>query len=435
MLIFLILFVGTLTILLSYHLFGKWFNHLAIYAFSWMTMLYLYELRLISFVTLSTQTWLVISAAFLSFFIGTITIFSTRKSSKLNPELTLNSIFLFGDRGKILKYAIYILSIIGLLSALQHWSVLLNQYGTVSNALLNAYHIYKTRTSGELKGVIPYIWLVIYPAIFLSGIYTAYKNKLTIATILPIIALILKEVANLSRSGILFGFSEFLISFMLFRHFLKQEKSKKTQGKIKIVLGVSVLILLFIVGAAFVKTVRQATDSFKGTSGSLAKLEGGAFISPSIYFYAASQVGVLNQFLEADKEKWSFGSNTFFTLYSALSKFDLVEQPPIYQQGYFIPDWSNTGTYLREVYGDFGYVGIFIVPYLLGLLSSLYWFKFYEKGKLQYLIILTHLYVVITISFFVLIIRSPAWTIGGIFLLLTIPFLERLVTRKLAITK
>ncbi len=80
MLIFLIFFVGTLTILLSHHLFGKWFNHLAIYAFSWMTMLYLYELRLISFVTLSTQTWLVISAAFLSFLFGTITILSSMET-------------------------------------------------------------------------------------------------------------------------------------------------------------------------------------------------------------------------------------------------------------------------------------------------------------------------------------------------------------------
>jgi len=197
-----------------------------------------------------------------------------------------------------------------------------------------------------------------------------------------------------------------------------------------IIIGIGTLILLLVAGAAFVKSVRQATDSFKGTSGSLAKLEGGAFISPSIYFYASSQVGVLNQFLEADKERWSFGSNTFFTLYSALSKFDLVKQPPIYQPGYFIPNWSNTGTFLREIYSDFGFAGIFIVPYLLGLFSSCYWFKFYEEGKLSYLIILTHLYIVIAISFFVLMVRSPAWTVGGIFLLLAIPFLERLVKRK-----
>ncbi len=188
---------------------------------------------------------------------------------------------------------------------------------------------------------------------------------MTIATVLPIFALILKEVANLSRAGILLGFSEFIISFMLFRHLLSKDKAVRKKGKIKVTIGIGIVVLLLVIGAGFVKTVRQATDTFKGTSGSLAKLEGGAFISPSIYFYAASQVGVLNQFLEADKERWSFGSNTFFTIYSALAKFDLVDKPRIYQQGYFIPNWSNTGTYLREVYSDFGFVGIFLVPVLI----------------------------------------------------------------------
>ena len=57
-----------------------------------------------------------------------------------------------------------------------------------------------------------------------------------------------------------------------------------------------------MIGVKFVKSVRQATDTFKGTSGSLAKLEG-VRLSHHPYFYAASQVGVLNQFLEANIER------------------------------------------------------------------------------------------------------------------------------------
>ncbi len=429
MLIFIILLVGFSTILISYKMFGTWFNHVAIYSVVWTTVLYLYELRLIYFVTLSIYTWLVIIGAFLSLLLGSLTVFSVKSkqfnSTSVDPEQAL----LFKDGGRILKYSIYVFSIIGILSALQHWSVLLDEYGTIINVFINAYHVYKTRTSGDLEGVVPYIWLIIYPALFLSGIYTAYKNKLTIATILPMIALILKELANLSRAGILFGFAEFIISFFLFKQIFKKSEHP-VRSRFKVAVVMLILLSLVGIGAAFIKTVRQATDTFKGTSSSLSTFKGKAFISPSIYFYGASHVGVLNQFLEKDKERESFGSNTFFTLYSALAKFDLVKQPKFLPPGYFIPNWSNTGTYLRELYNDFGFVGIFIVPFLLGLLSTLYWFKFREYGRFSDLVILTHFYIVISLSFFVFVVRSPAWTIGAIFLLVVIPILEKLVGRK-----
>lgn len=427
---FLILIIGLATIYLGYKLFGKWFNHLSIYAFVWMNILYLYELKLIYFVDLSLYTWLVIIAAFISFLIGTITVFTTSRNviKEQNNEKGLNK--LFNDNGETIKHLIYLFSIIGILSALQHWQVLLNKYGTIINVFLNAYHVYRERSGGELEGVIPYVWLIIYPAIFLAGIYTAYKGKLTIATILPIIALLLKEIANLSRAGILFGFSEFVVSFLLFRHLLNNIDPESKKRKFRAALGLSILILFLVIGAAFVKSIRQTTDSFKGTSSSLSSLEGGSFISPSIYFYGASQVVVLNQFLEADRENVRFGNSTFFTIYRFLSKFELVEEPSYKDPGYYTPHWSNTGTYLRELYGDFGYVGIFVIPYLIGLLSSLYWFKFYLTGKIIYLVVLTQLYIIIVMSFFVFQVRTAQWTVGGIMLLLLIPIIERIIARK-----
>ena len=209
----LVLIVGFSFIYLGRIWFGKWFNHLTIYSLIWMTMLYLYELGLIYFVTLSVYTWLVIIGAFLSFVFGILTLLSARGTLNLKSQATIEQLKLFTDDGKTLKYTIYFFSIIGLLAALQHWNVLLSKYGTVINVFLNAYHIYQERVSGQLEGVIPYIWLIIYPAICLAGIYTAYKRKLTFVALLPLIALVLKESANLSRAGMLFGLSEFIASF------------------------------------------------------------------------------------------------------------------------------------------------------------------------------------------------------------------------------
>lgn len=427
---FIILIIGTSTITLSRILFGKWFNHLAIYAFVWMVMLYLYELKLVFFYELTTYTWLVILSAFLAFTLGSLTIFAARGNIDVDKRNAIDFKRLFFDDGKKLKYVILGLAIVGILSALQHWSVLLNKYGTIPNVILNAYSIYKERASGELTGVIPYIWLVIYPSIFLAGIYTAYKGKISIITLLPFIALILKESANLSRAGILFGFSEFTASFFLFRHLLKGHKQQSGRKKVQMTFGIITVIIIMIFGAVFVKTVRQVTDTFKGTSSSLTQLKGGVLISPSIYFYGSSQVAVLNQFLEKDVERKPFGNSTFYIAYNFLAKFGLTEEPLVIERGYYTPTWSNTATYLREIYSDFGYLGIFIVPYLLGIASSFFWIRFYQSGKLLHLVVLTHLYIVIIMSFFVYQVRSPKWTIGGFILLLLITIIEKMNTRK-----
>jgi len=116
--------------------------------------------------------------------------------------------------------------------------------------------------------------------------------------------------------------------------------------------------------------------------------------------------------------------------YSTVAKFGLTKRPKDHDKGYFIPVWINTGTYLREIYSDFGLVGIFIVPFLLGLFTTYFWFRFMDTGKLLYLVILSHLYIIIGFSFVIFAVRLATWVFPIILTPIFIVMVERFYRKK-----
>jgi hypothetical protein len=116
-------------------------------------------------------------------------------------------------------------------------------------------------------------------------------------------------------------------------------------------------------------------------------------------------------------------------VYEFLSKYVGTEEPSFFQQGYHIPMWTNTGTYIRELHADFGVAGVFLVPYLLGMLITLLWFKFYENKNLIVLTILVYLYIIICFSFLMIVTRLNIWFFSQILIIAYIPILEKMATR------
>ena len=87
--------------------------------------------------------------------------------------------------------------------------------------------------------------------------------------------------------------------------------------------------------------------------------------------------------------------------------------------------WTNTGTYIRELHADFGVAGIFLVPYLLGLIVTWLWFKFYKKKSLLVLAILVYLYLIIGFSFLEMVSRVSYWFYSLIVIICFIPVIEK----------
>jgi oligosaccharide repeat unit polymerase len=426
--------ITLLGILLGRFIFKKWFNHLTLYCFIFGGSIFLYEIKLLPYIELTPITWFVVICSFLSFLFGTLTIISKRNLEKERPlivEKSDVSLKIFSDGGRTLKYAIIILSLISLYSAYDFWKVLINQFGSIPAVLINSKVIYSLNVSGKLKGTIPYIALLGYVAVFLAGIYTAYKRKFTLLTFIPLISVILREIAGAGRVGMLMALVEFTFSFFLFRHLLNSDLIGRYKfSKANAIIASIILLVVFVGSASLVRVSRMSdtTEKFSGASSTLMQTKENFIISPSVYFYLSSDVGVLSMYLSSDGENTGFGQNTFLTIYTFLSKLDLVRKPQIYQKYYKNPVWTNTGTYLRELHADFGTLGILLGPFLLGLFLTWLWYRFFRTKSLITFSFLVFLNIIVGLSFFVMATRVLYWFVTLVLVIIIIPFLEKIAT-------
>lgn len=424
--------ISIIGIVLGKLLFCKWINHLTLYCIIMGGLIFFYELKLLPYYDISPLAWFFIISSFLSFLLGILTIITARNSS-LNDQIFAKKsdiiLPIFRDDGKTLKYTLFFFSALCLFAAIQNWVVLINMFGNITSVIINAVTVYRLNGQGEIKGIIPYISYSGYIAIFFSGIYTAYKRRFSLLTFFPFIGIIIKELASVGRAGMLFALMEFLFSFFLFRHLLNDDFSQKFKfSKINAIIATTVLILFFIISSSLVKISRGSPENFTGTSRELKQLKDNIIVSPSLYLYLSSDVGVLSQYLRSEGDGTRFGQNTFLPIYDFLAKFGAVDRPHDFQKGYYIPMWTNTGTYIRELHADFGVTGVFVGPYLIGVLITWLWFKFYEKKNLIVFAFLVFLNLIVGFSFFVMVTRLLYWFISLSIIVLLIPVLEKLAT-------
>ena len=282
------------------------------------------------------------------------------------------------------------------------------------------------RVEGELAFV-PYLSSFSYVAVFLGALYSARKGKISFYLTFPFLGVILSDLANVGRAGMLFAFVEFISALVLYSYSInKYDLNQSKRSNKKFAISIVLIFISLVAAATVVKSIRGSVESISSSTSTLNKLKGNAVITPTVYLYFSSDVGVLNKYLELEKENSMFGENTFMPIYRVLNKLDLVEKPQFYQTGYYIPMWTNTGTYLRELHADFGVTGILLVPFLLGLFITFLWFKFFETTRLNYLVILVYFYIIIFFSFVVFEPRQGYWIISLVLILLFIPALEKL---------
>lgn len=424
-----IIFLG---MILGRYLFKHWFNHLTLYCLIFGGSIFLYELKLLPYVEIIPFTWFIIISSFLSFLMGILTVIAARNLYYKKPTYIEHSdimLKIFSDDGKVLKYSILFFSLISLYAAVEFWMVLIRQFGSIPAVFLNAQVIYRLNIIGKLSGTTPYIYLVGYVAVFLAGIYTAYKGKFTLLAFIPIFSLILRDLAGSGRAGMLFALMEFIFTIILFRYLLKKDRLRRFKfSKLSIVVVSTILLALFIASASLVKVSRGVVkaENYSGASRELREARDNLILSPSLYLYLSSDVGVLSKYFSSDGEDTPFGQNTFMTAYLFLSKFNIVERPHEFQKGYFIPMWTNTGTYIRELHADFGTLGVLLGPFLLGLLISWLWFKFFEQQNIIALAFLVYLNIIVGFSFFVMATRVIYWSTSLLMLILFLPILEKL---------
>ncbi len=121
-------------------------------------------------------------------------------------------------------------------------------------------------------------------------------------------------------------------------------------------------VLLFVLVDIFMKK-----SSIYGIGG---RLTGSLF---SLYWYVASPLAALGEFLANHKGDYMMGQSLFLPIYKWLDRFELV--PPttlvFFNDKVYVPYMANVYSYLRNVYEDFGMLGVAIYPYALGWITAI----------------------------------------------------------------
>ena len=290
--------------------------------------------------------------------------------------------------------------------------------------------VYRLNVQGEIKEFIPILPIFIYVGVFLSGIYTAYKGKSSFLSFLPIITIILKELTYFGRGEILFSSMEFIFTVILFRHLLNSDSDRKFKvSKVNAIVATIILLAILISASSFIRISRSAKENYVGTDRNLRQLKDNFLFSPSVYLYLSSDVGVFSKYLELEKEKCKFRSKYFSSTYEFIARTGAVKKPNFFQKGYFIPMWTNTGSYIREIHADFGIAGVLLVPYLLGFTITWLWFRFYKSNSIYSLVLLVYLFLIIGFSFIMMITRLNIWLFSLTFILMYLPILHKLAGR------
>ncbi len=165
---------------------------------------------------------------------------------------------------------------------------------------------------------------------------------------------------NLSRKEVVVHLM-FLILTYLFVHrvYGRRDMHQVARG----LLGpFAIGVVLFVLVDIFLKK-----SSIYGIGG---RLTGSLF---SLYWYIASPLAALGEFLANHKGDYLMGQSLFLPIYKWLDRFELV--PPttlvFFNEKVYVPYMANVYSYLRNIYEDFGTLGVAIYPYALGWITAI----------------------------------------------------------------
>ncbi|MBI2428792.1 MAG: hypothetical protein HYV29_08365 [Ignavibacteriales bacterium] len=271
------------------------------------------------------------------------------------------------------------------------------------------------RVKEGIPGSIPYFGQLVFFAAVLSGVYTSSIGRLRLVAFIPFLIAMVTSFIQVVRALALIVAILFICAYLLNRKRVNYSLKSKFSQSVKRVAAVVFLITLLVITIEVVRSTRGIYERFSGQSSALKDLRksGSSFISPSVIMYLSVHTGVFNQYLKEDKEHVVFGRYTFAPFWRIVSKLGFDTYVGFYQSWFYkTPVSANTGTYLRELHADFGVSGIIIVPYLLGLISSIYWYRVREHNRLLDITILAHVYAVVGLSWLVMLTQLGGWVLS-----------------------
>lgn len=396
---FIFIITGVIVLILAKLLFNTWFSPFGVYGLVWIGTLLLYYIPIVYYYPLSAQALVLICLSFFSFALGAFTIglVSNNKRFKNTPSKFRNREIMQKNFNRVFRLVIFLFSFASFLGL---FYVLLDLGKVFGFQGLFTYYgsLYRRRAFTSLSiglyygGILSYCLAFIYSSACLSGIYMAMNHKTFSALYLTFLNIILYEIIYVGRAEIITFFILFLSGYYLTIRYNKISKKDKFY---RIVLSFGLILLMIFIFISSLLAKGTGKELLAYTSISLP-----SFLY-NIYTYPTSSIGAFNAFLERENGKLLLGQATFYPIAVILHKLKLIshlEETSYVLDNVYVPIPTNTFTYLRPLYEDFNVLGLIIIPYFIGLLSSYIFVSLKGNFSLVKVIVLSYIYAFIVFS-------------------------------------
>jgi oligosaccharide repeat unit polymerase len=353
-------FLTTLAVIVGRWWLGRLFNPLSIYSALWGFCLINYELRLIQYYEISTAAWLYIGLAWLSLYLGAgfiLLVDLREKTSRVPGKANLKRL-----RGVIIG-----LSLVGGLGLVSQIFAISREFGNPFVALItNPGDIYGARAANELSAV-SYVGAFTFAACTLAGIYTAKVGRFTLIGTAPLVLVAFQLFSVMGRTGLGVAAVLFAVSFV---YTPKPIRFEVPMWQRLVAAAVAMTLVATFVA---VSAVRHLNVEFAGITPKMEEISDYVPFFPSVYSnFSATPVAFSLYLATPEQEKAGFwGMYTFAPIFRFLSRLGFPCAVAAHEENYYTPVPMNTSTYLKNVYSDFGPVGVVIFPSLLGACLAL----------------------------------------------------------------
>ncbi|GFN23661.1 O-antigen polymerase [Thermanaeromonas sp. C210] len=400
-------FFAAVMIVSSWIATNHFFNPLGIYTFVWYIGLLAATLNWVGFKEIDPYGWIMIAISYFAFALGFFTIVLAHKV--INSKYSNKTAYAFynarSEINKIRKLT-FLFCMAAAIGICYEWLGILSTYGGFSGFIKNANLIYSERIEGRYAFSIPYLSSFALAASALAGVQIALTRQFTFLNIFPLILVFLSNLASMSRAGIFMALGLYITPYLILANVkLGKKKNKLVIKKTsKLVIVVLLISLVVFMGTNFIRDIRGGIESYSVPQSDLLNfLQKTGLFRPSLYVYVGGPPIAFAESLKMDRDVLGRGeipgTQTFAPFFRLLSKFGLSTYVSYYEEFVDIGIREmNTGTYLKDVYIDFGIPGVVIFPYLLGLFVTFLYQHIRRKPNILCLTAVSFLYLYIEMS-------------------------------------
>lgn len=370
--------------------YAKIVNPIGLYCVVWQVALTLHESNLIMYYDLSWATWATLFGMQALYVCGCLlgkklACLKGKKTEILKEEE--NSSF-YRRQLKLYLIVTICLASIGIVG---NAIIYMQYYGfDLWNKLSD---IYYDRVHNVVSiTAIPYFGSIIYVSLSLLGLYLK-KYGFTFLTVPVVVLIILMALVSAARADMVFALLIITVAY------LTAETNKQRANRIQTLKNcLLIMIFLLIALVCFVFLTSKRGGVVEYVTDLFISLFGENVVAYKLITYAASPIGVLNEYLKTCE--FQFGQNTFLPIFNILSNLGLMERIDQYQEFFNTPIACNVGTWYRELIEDFTYVGALIAVLLFAIVASCVFEKSKCKTNVKCKILFPIIACVICLSFF-----------------------------------